>query len=120
MSEIKCSRCGTALEDYGIQKLRIGGVGGEWSYLVGDIMEIEQETLPIHIYICPKCGKIELSATENTNIILLSRKGLKKCVNCNRRIPLASEECQYCGTKQTKKTQHPHKTQSPTNPKSHP
>jgi rRNA maturation endonuclease Nob1 len=25
---------------------------------------------------------------------------LKKCVKCGREIPIASEECQYCGTKQ--------------------
>jgi cell division protein FtsW (lipid II flippase) len=25
---------------------------------------------------------------------------LKKCVNCNKEIPIASEECQYCGAKQ--------------------
>ena len=25
---------------------------------------------------------------------------LKKCVKCGREIPLASEECPYCGTKQ--------------------
>lgn len=85
------------MEDFGIHKLRIGGVGGEWSYIVGDIMEIEQGTLPVNISICPKCGKIELTAAEHTEAILLSRKGFKKCVKCGKRIPLASEECQYCG-----------------------
>lgn len=25
---------------------------------------------------------------------------LKKCVRCDKQIPIASEECQYCGTKQ--------------------
>lgn len=25
---------------------------------------------------------------------------LKRCVNCNKEIPIASEECQYCGAKQ--------------------
>ena len=25
---------------------------------------------------------------------------MKKCVECGREIPIASEECQYCGTKQ--------------------
>lgn len=29
-----------------------------------------------------------------------SRSFLKKCVNCGKDIPIASEECQYCGTKQ--------------------
>lgn len=28
------------------------------------------------------------------------RKFLKKCVKCSKEIPIASEECQYCGAKQ--------------------
>jgi DNA-directed RNA polymerase subunit RPC12/RpoP len=100
LSEVKCSRCGATTEDYGVQKLRIGGVGGEWSYIIGDIMEIEQGTLPVQIRICPKCAKIELTTTEQTGAILLSRKGLKKCIQCGKRIPLASEECPHCGAKQ--------------------
>jgi DNA-directed RNA polymerase subunit RPC12/RpoP len=91
------------MEDFGVQKLRIGGVGGEWSYIIGDIVEIEQETLPVNIYVCPRCGKIELTATEQTAARLLSRKGFKKCVKCGKRIPLASEKCQYCGAPQKEK-----------------
>jgi DNA-directed RNA polymerase subunit RPC12/RpoP len=56
-------------------------------------------TLQVHFYICPRCGKIELEAIEPEKI-LLGRKGVKKCVNCGEKIPLASEECQYCGAKQ--------------------
>jgi RNA polymerase subunit RPABC4/transcription elongation factor Spt4 len=82
-------------------------VGGEWSYIVGDIVEIEQGTLPVQIHICPKCGKIELSTVEQTAAILLSRKGFKNCVKCGKRIPLASEECQYCGAEQKEKKEGP-------------
>jgi ribosomal protein L40E len=90
------------MEDYGTQKFRIGGVGGELSYLIGDIVEIEQETLPVQVHICPKCGKVEFTATEQTGARFLSRKGLKKCIKCGARIPLASEECPHCGAKQQK------------------
>lgn len=30
----------------------------------------------------------------------ISKGFLKKCVNCGKEIPIASEECQHCGTKQ--------------------
>jgi hypothetical protein len=103
MGEIKCSRCGETLVDYGVHKLGTGGVGGEWSYVIGDIVEIEQETPPVRIRFCSECGKIDLEVTEQTGAILLSRKGLKKCVKSGKRIPLASEECQYCGVEQIKK-----------------
>ncbi len=104
MTELKCSRCGTIMEDYGVQKIRIGGVGGGWSYAIGDIAEIEQDILPVHVHICPKCEKMELSATERAGAMLLSRSGLKKCVSCGKRIPLAAEECQHCGAKQAQET----------------
>lgn len=29
-----------------------------------------------------------------------SKSYLKKCVRCGKKIPIASEECQYCGTNQ--------------------
>ncbi len=107
MSEVKCSRCGAVTEDFGVQKLRIGGVGGEWSYLIGDVVEIEQETLPVQVHICSNCGNVELMATEQTAARLLSRKGLKKCVACGEKIPLASEQCPRCGAEQKAATGKP-------------
>ncbi len=102
MGEFKCSRCGAMMEDYGIQKLRLGGVGGEWSFLIGDIAEIEQRTFPLHFYICPKCGKVELEVADPENV-LRRRRYVKKCVKCGKDIPLAAEECQFCGASQTEK-----------------
>jgi len=102
MSEVRCSRCGAIMEDYGIQRLRIGEVFGEGDpHVLGDM---EGESLPIQVHICPKCGNVEFTATEQTVARLLSRKGLKKCVECGERIPLASEECPHCGAKQQEKT----------------
>jgi len=101
MSEVKkCPICGMEMEDYKNHTFRIGGTGGEWAFMFGDIAEIEEEPLPLHVYICPKCSKMELYAHEQTKKILLSRRGLKKCVSCNREIPIASEECLHCGAKQ--------------------
>ena len=88
------------MEDYKTQTFRIGGKGGEWSFFLGDIADIEEQPLPVHIYICPKCGKIDLFAQDQTKKILLSRRGLKACIECGKEIPLASEQCQYCKTKQ--------------------
>ena len=91
------------MEDYKTHAFRIGGKGGEWAFIIGDIAEIEEQLLPIQVYICPKCGKTELFANEKTMKILLSRRGLKKCTTCGRNIPLASEECPYCRAEQRQK-----------------
>jgi len=96
----KCPRCGVKMEDYKTHTFRIGGKGGEWAFIIGDIAEIEETPLRVGVYICPKCGKMELFANEQTMRILLSRRGLKKCIKCDRKIALASEECPYCGAEQ--------------------
>jgi ribosomal protein S27AE len=98
MNQVKCSRCGTIMGDYGIQRPGIGEVTGEGSpHVLGDM---EGKSLPVQTHICPKCGNLEFTATEQATARLLSRKGLKKCVKCGKSIPLASEECPHFGTKQ--------------------
>jgi ribosomal protein L32 len=96
----KCACCQAEMDDYKTQTFRIGGMGGEWSFLLGDIADVEEQPLPVHLYICPECGKIDLFAHEQTKKILLGRRGLKECRGCGKKIPLASEICPYCGTQQ--------------------
>ena len=88
--------------DYGVRKLRLGGVDGAWSYIVGNIVEIEQWTFPLRFYICPKCGKVELEVADPEGV-LRKRRYVKKCVMCGKDIPLAAEECKFCGASQTEK-----------------
>jgi len=44
-----------------------------------------------------------------------SKSYLKKCVECGKDIPLASEECQYCGAQQTQSPELPEEATSETN-----
>ena len=49
-------------------------------------------------YYCEKCGYIEfykeMTGVGHENAFQ------KKCPNCDKTIPIASEECSYCGAKQ--------------------
>jgi predicted nucleic-acid-binding Zn-ribbon protein len=47
-------------------------------------------------FYCKSCGYIELYKTPPHG----PPSFLKNCVECGKEIPLASEECPYCGTKQ--------------------
>ena len=78
-------------------KVKVGEVVGEGPHILGDM---EGQSLPVQVHICPKCGTVELTATEQTGARLLSRKGLKRCIECGAKIPLASEVCLHCGVKQ--------------------
>lgn len=50
----------------GQDSFRIGGTSGGWKLLFGEWAELGEDMLPLLVYICPKCGKIELYADEKT------------------------------------------------------
>lgn len=55
------------------------------------------------VYLCPKCGHIGMFADEKARRFLLKmtpKAFLKKCVECGKEIPIASEECPYCKAEQ--------------------
>jgi ribosomal protein L40E len=73
---------GTALGQWNVRR-----EGESWLSLLGVIP-----------FICKSCDYIELYK-ENPQ---REEAFLKRCVKCGKDIPIASEECQYCGTKQPK------------------
>lgn len=58
-------------------------------------------------YYCEKCGYIEFY--KEMKGVRRERKNsfLKKCIKCDKKIPIASEECQYCGAKQKERRNKP-------------
>lgn len=54
-----CLRCGMLTRAEGPMKIRVGGVGGGWSFLFGDIAEIGESTMKLELYSCPNCGHVE-------------------------------------------------------------
>ena len=103
-SEVKkCYSCGIEMQFAQKVPFRIKGTPGYWKLVFGEWAELGEEMLSFDVYVCPSCGEIRLLADEKskTSLLRLTPKAfLKKCVKCGKEIPIASEECQYCGTKQ--------------------
>ena len=53
-------------------------------------------------YYCGLCGYIEFYKKLKLGEQSQPQAFLKNCINCGKQIPIASEECQYCGAKQSK------------------
>ena len=56
--------------------LRAGGWEGFTKGLpfgIGEFGEISEELLPVIVYVCPKCGKLEFMAQEKTKQKIISR-----------------------------------------------
>ncbi len=50
-------------------------------------------------FYCVSCGYIEFYKEMKDGKQLHEHSFLKKCIKCSKQIPIASEECQYCGAK---------------------
>jgi len=61
----RCSSCGENAQYVYTAKFRVGGQSGGMNFLFGKWAELGEETIPMHVFVCPKCGKIELYATED-------------------------------------------------------
>ena len=50
---------------YGVP-FRVGGTGPGMRLLIGAWAELEEEPVPIDLYVCPQCERIEQYANKNT------------------------------------------------------
>jgi len=80
----KCPICGGKLDTVYITDFK--GIVGLRPYLTRNIPALK----------CEHCHTAIFSYEETTAL----GNFMKRCVKCNKEIPLASEECQYCGASQ--------------------
>lgn len=71
MAKNKCSSCGAITRFAFSADFRVGGTGGAWKLILGELAEVGESTIPLDIHVCPSCGKIELFATEEIKNSLL-------------------------------------------------
>jgi hypothetical protein len=57
---IACLRCARPLYSLGVHELRMGGVGGGWSFLFGGVADLGEEVVGMEFLACRSCGKVEL------------------------------------------------------------
>jgi hypothetical protein len=114
-SYVKCVRCGVEMQSLGGVRFRTGPgtlrlltIMNTRLRLPGQpIIKPEEDILDLDVYICPQCRRAEFFQHEpgrefhkpeqNTDT---PRSFLKVCVKCRKTIPVASEECPFCGARQ--------------------
>jgi len=104
MSDVKkCSACGAVMQFAQKLPFRIRGTPGMWKLLLGEWAELGEEMLSLDVYVCVNCGEVRFFTDEKARQYLLKttpKEFLKKCFNCGKQIPIASEECPYCRARQ--------------------
>lgn len=74
-SILRCPLCDSKMR-HAKMNLRVGGWEGVTKGLplgIGEFGEIQEELLPVVIYVCPNCGKLELIAQEKTKQKIMDR-----------------------------------------------
>ena len=61
----KCSYCGQNAQFVYTAQFRVGGTSGGIKLLLGEWAELGESMIPMYVFVCPNCGKIELYATED-------------------------------------------------------
>ncbi len=57
---MQCSHCGGTMQSAGVREFRTGGTTGGWKLFLGEWAELGEEMLPLELWYCPSCRKVEL------------------------------------------------------------
>jgi len=71
----RCQTCNLEMEFAERADFRVGGTSGGWNLLFGEWAELGESMIPLQIYVCPQCGRVELFADEETKQRLLKLSG---------------------------------------------
>jgi hypothetical protein len=74
----KTCTCGATIQFAETASFRVGGTSGGWKLLFGEWAELGESMIPLDIYICPECGRIELVAGQETKQRLLKLSGARR------------------------------------------
>ncbi len=69
----KCSYCGQNAQYVYTAEFRVGGTSGGAKLFFGEWAELGEKMIPMYVFVCPNCGKVELFATEE-----LKQKAIEK------------------------------------------
>jgi len=63
---VKCPNCNVETDAYYGVPFRVGGTGPGMRLLIGAWAELGEEPIPIDLFVCAQCGRIQSFATQKT------------------------------------------------------
>jgi hypothetical protein len=61
----RCTFCSQNAQYLFTANFRVGGTSGGIKLLIGEWGELGESMIPMYVFVCPNCGKVELYATED-------------------------------------------------------
>ena len=91
MKEINCLRCGVPMQFMKKTHIQFGKTG----WILGDLPNLVAGALPVEIYICPTCMKLEFFATED-GVVEEDALPQKTCPKCGAVHDFDYPKCPIC------------------------
>lgn len=89
-----CLRCGGTMHNIGQEKLQLG----QYGWLVGHLSQLASGALPVDIYCCESCKKLEFYAIEAPQDIEDGGSMAQvPCPRCGQLHELDDPKCPHCG-----------------------
>ncbi len=92
MDKNTCIRCGGAMQSMGSMEFQRGGYG----LLLGSLKHLVSGTLQAEVYVCARCGKLELYLPEEAQPDTIAQVS---CPHCGARHDLDDAVCPHCGAR---------------------
>ena len=92
MSTLTCLRCGEPLQYMSKEHLQLGKTG----WILGDLPNLVAGALPVDIYVCPNCRKLEFYMAEGENIHADEELPRRTCPKCGAVHDFDAPKCPKC------------------------
>jgi len=56
---MECSVCQREMQSLGQIPIRVGGIGGGWHLLLGEVADLTEGVFPLDVYRCTTCKRVE-------------------------------------------------------------
>lgn len=88
---MKCLRCAQEMVCVGSEKLQLGQTG----WLLGDLPNLLAGSLPVRLFLCSGCGKLEFF-TEQEQVEYETERPKRTCPRCGIRHDFDDPKCPSC------------------------
>ncbi len=93
-----CHGCGTAMRLVGTEQFRVGVTSGGWKLLFGEWAELGETMMPLEMWVCPSCRRVELRVPVGFQLPEDRVRGLRyACPGCGGDVYQGESTCPACG-----------------------
>lgn len=92
MPTLTCPACGDELQFFTRERIQLGKTG----WILGDLPNLIAGALPVDIYVCPSCRKLELYMAEGEAIGADEELPKRTCPNCGTVHDFDAPKCPKC------------------------